>query len=90
MFWIIQRIGAVAESGSKGEIRSHGSVATSQIMLERVVRRIAKAHKIGLAELRACYEAGGCGMWNARMFVRLKVLCTVVAPSLFPSKAGSM
>ena len=35
---------ALAEPGSKGEIRSYGSVATSQIMLERVVRRIAKAH----------------------------------------------
>lgn len=79
---------ALAEPGSQGEIRSYGSVATSQIMLERVVRRIAKAHKIGLAELHVCYEAGGCGMWIARMFVRLKVPCTVVAPSLIPSKAG--
>ena len=79
---------ALAEPGSKGEIRSYGNVATSQIMLERVVRRIAKAHKIGLAELHVCYEAGGCGMWIARMFVRLKVPCTVVAPSLIPSKAG--
>lgn len=79
---------ALADPGSKGEIRSYGSVATSQIMLERVVRRIAKAHKIGLAELHVCYEAGGCGMWIARMFVRLKVPCTVVAPSLIPSKAG--
>jgi transposase len=79
---------ALAEPGSKGEIRSYGSVATSQIMLERVVRRIAKAHKIGLAELHVCYEAGGCGMWIARLFVRLKVPCTVVAPSLIPSKAG--
>jgi len=79
---------ALAEPGSMGEIRSHGNVATSQIMLERVVRRIAKAHKIGLAELHVCYEAGGCGMWIARMFVRLKVPCTVVAPSLIPTKAG--
>lgn len=79
---------ALADPGSKGELRSYGSVATSQIMLERVVRRVAKAHKIGLAELHVCYEAGGCGMWIARMFVRLKVPCTVVAPSLIPSKAG--
>jgi transposase len=79
---------ALADPGSKGELRSYGSVATSQIMLERVVRRIAKAHKIGLAELHVCHEAGGCGMWIARMFVRLKVPCTVVAPSLIPSKAG--
>jgi transposase len=79
---------AVAEPGAAGEIRSHGSVATSQVALERVLRRIAKAHDIGLADLHVCYEAGGCGMWIARRLVQLKVPCTVVAPSLIPSKAG--
>jgi transposase len=79
---------ALAEPGAKGEIRSYGSVATTQIALERMVRRIAKANKIAPAELHVCYEAGGCGMWIARLFARIKVRCTVVAPSLIPSKAG--
>ena len=32
---------AIAEAGSKGEVRSQGSVATSQSALERLIRRIA-------------------------------------------------
>ena len=39
-------------------------------------------------EMHVCYEAGGCGMWIARRLAQLKVRCTVVAPSLIPSKAG--
>jgi transposase len=79
---------ALAEPGAKGEIRSHGNCATSQIALERLIRRIAKARGCSLPEIHICYEAGGCGMWIARMLLRLKVQCTVVAPSLIPSKAG--
>jgi len=79
---------ALAEPDSGGEVRSHGEVATSQVALERLMRRIAKARGVGLSELHVCYEAGGCGMWIARLFTRLKVLCTVVAPSLIPTKAG--
>ena len=79
---------AIAEPDSKGEVRSYGSVATTQIALERLVRNIAKSHKIGLSEIHVCYEAGGCGMWIARLFARIKVKCTVVAPSLIPTKAG--
>lgn len=79
---------ALAEPGAKGEIRSHGNCATSQIALERLIRRIAKARGCSLPEIHVCYEAGGCGMWIARMLLRLKVQCTVVAPSLIPSKAG--
>ncbi len=79
---------ALAEPGAKGEIRSHGNCATSQIALERIIRRITKARGCALPEIHVCYEAGGCGMWIARMLLRLKVQCTVVAPSLIPSKAG--
>jgi transposase len=79
---------ALAEPGAAGEIRSYGEVATTQIALERTLRKLAKARGMAMAELHVCYEAGGCGMWIARMLVRLKVRCTVVAPSLIPSKAG--
>ena len=79
---------AIAEPGGGGEVRSHGSVATTQVALERLVRRLAKGHGCAVSDLHVCYEAGGCGMWIARLFARLKVRCTVVAPSLIPTKAG--
>ena len=79
---------AIAEPGAGGEIRSYGEVATTQIALERAIRKIAKARGAALPEVHICYEAGGCGMWIARMLLRLKVQCTVVAPSLIPTKAG--
>ena len=79
---------AIADPGATGEIRSYGEVATTLIVLERTIRKIAKARSVALEEMHVCYEAGGCGMWIARMLVRLKVQCTVVAPSLIPSKAG--
>ena len=48
-------------------------MATTQIALERTLRKIAKARSVALAEIHVCYEAGGCGMWIARMLLRLKV-----------------
>ena len=79
---------AIADPGPQGEVRSHGSIVTCQPSIEKHLRRIAKARGITLAELHVCYEAGGCGMWIARKLQQLKVPCTVVAPSLIPSKAG--
>jgi len=79
---------AIADPGATGEIRSYGEVATSQPAFERTLRKLAKARGVAMGEIHVCYEAGGCGMWIARMLVRLKVRCTVVAPSLIPSKAG--
>jgi transposase len=79
---------AVADSGAKGEIRSHGEVATTQIALDRLIRRIAKARQVSVSRIAVCYEAGGCGMWIARMLHKMKVPCTVVAPSLIPTKSG--
>jgi transposase len=79
---------AIASAGADGEVRSYGEVATTQITLERTLRKIAKARGISLAEFHVCYEAGGCGMWLARMFARLKLPCTVIAPSLIPTKSG--
>ena len=79
---------AIADPGAGGEVRHYGSVATAHTALERVVRRIAKAHKIPLDALEVCYEAGGCGMWIARHFDKIGVPCTVIAPSLIPSQSG--
>lgn len=79
---------AVADPGSTGEIRHHGEVATTQVALDRLIRRIAKARAIPLSRIAVCYEAGGCGMWIARNLLKMNVQCTVVAPSLIPTKAG--
>jgi transposase len=79
---------ATADPGSKGEVRLHGEVATTQVALDRLIRRIAKARAIPVSRISVCYEAGGCGMWIARMLAKMKVHCTVIAPSLIPTKAG--
>lgn len=79
---------AIADPGSDGEIRSHGNISTSQPSIDKVLRRIAKVRGLQLTDLHVCYEAGGCGMWIARQLAKIKVRCTVVAPSLIPSKAG--
>lgn len=79
---------AIADPGPHGEIRSHGNIVTSMPAIERFLRRLVKAHKITLSDLHVCYEAGGCGMWIARQLLKLNVRCTVIAPSLIPTKAG--
>jgi len=79
---------AVAEPGPDGEVRHHGEVATTQVAIARAIRRIAKAKGVAVSRLSVCYEAGGCGMWIARMLLKMKVSCTVIAPSLIPTKAG--
>lgn len=79
---------AIADPGAQGEIRSHGNIATCIPSIEKLLRRLAKARRISLSDLHVCYEAGGCGMWIARQLARIKVPCTVVAPSLIPSKSG--
>lgn len=79
---------AIADPGAKGEVRLHGEVATTHIALDRAIRRIAKAHDVPVTRLSVCYEAGGCGMWIARMLMKMKVPCTVIAPSLIPTKSG--
>lgn len=79
---------AIAEAGANGEVRHHGECATTRVALERLVKRIAKAHKVPTSRLAVCYEAGGCGMWIARMFYNMDVPCTVIAPSLIPTKSG--
>jgi hypothetical protein len=58
---------AVADPDPKGEVRSHGEVATTQVALDRLIRRIAKNRDIPLSRIAVCYEAGGCGMWIARL-----------------------
>lgn len=53
-------------------------------------KAVAKALKrmASEAELRVCYEAGGCGFELHRQLTAMGIDCVVVAPSLVPKKPG--
>ena len=78
---------AIAEPGSKGEIRLLGTITNDVDRLEKALRRIGKAHPD--AHLEVAYEAGPCGFVIARRLKQLKVPCLVAAPSLIPKQPGS-
>ena len=60
---------AIAEPGSKGEIRLFGTITNDLHAVEKALSRIRKAHPD--AQLELAYEAGPCGFGIAR---RLKQL----------------
>jgi transposase len=76
---------AVAEGGG-GEARLHGSMPNDLHALEKVLAKLKKSHPD--AELRVCYEAGPTGFVLARRCGQLQIRCTVVAPSLIPTRSG--
>ena len=78
---------AIAEAGSKGEIRIFGTITNDIHALEKALIRIRKAHPN--AHLELAYEAGPCGFVIARRLKQLKVPCLVAAPSLIPKQPGS-
>src|SRR5258708_14626435 len=78
---------AIAEPGSKGEIRLLGTITNDMHALEKALIRIRKAHPN--AQLEVAYEAGPCGFVMARRLKQLKVPCLVAAPSLIPKQPGS-
>ena len=78
---------AIAEPGSKGEIRLFGTITNDMHALEKALIRIRKAHPN--AQLEVAYEAGPCGFGIARRLGQLKVPCLVAAPSLIPKQPGS-
>src|SRR5215467_16308233 len=78
---------AIAQPGSKGEIRLFGTITNGVDRLDRALQRIRKAHPD--ANLEVAYEAGPCGFVIARRLKQLKVPCLVAAPSLIPKKPGS-
>src|SRR5262245_62057515 len=78
---------AIAQPGSKGEIRLFGTITNDVDRLEKALSRIRKAHPG--AQLEVAYEAGPCGFGIARRLKQLKVPCLVAAPSLIPKQPGS-
>src|SRR5947199_662620 len=78
---------AIAEPGSKGEIRVFGTITNDIDRLEKALARIRKAHPGAILE--TAYEAGPCGFVIARRLKQLDVPCLVAAPSLIPKQPGS-
>src|SRR5690349_15347651 len=78
---------AIAQAGSKGEIRLFGTITNDLHALEKALTRIRKAHPG--AHLELAYEAGPCGFVIARRLKQLKVPCLVAAPSLIPKQPGA-
>lgn len=78
---------AVAQPGSRGEVRLFGTVTNDLHALEKALARIRKAHPG--AQLEVTYEAGPCGFGIARRLQQLKVPCLVAAPSLIPKQPGA-
>ena len=78
---------AIAQPGSKGELRLFGTITNDVDRLEKALHRIRKAHPE--AHLELAYEAGPCGFVIARRLKQLKVPCLVAAPSLIPKLPGS-
>ena len=78
---------AIAQPGSKGEIRLFGTITNDVDRLEKALSRIRKAYPGALLEV--AYEAGPCGFVIARRLKQLKVPCLVAAPSLIPKLPGS-
>ena len=76
---------ALAEGGG-GEARLYGTIPNDLHAVEKVFAKLKKAH-CG-AQLRVCYEAGPTGFVLARRCAQLRIDCTVVAPSLIPSRVG--
>jgi transposase len=76
---------AVAEGGRTGEVRQAGTITNDLHALEKLLRRIRGDQE---RTLHVCYEAGPCGFVIARRLKQLGIVCTVVAPSLIPKKAG--
>jgi transposase len=81
-----QNIALALAEGGGGEARSYGAIPNDLHALEKVFARLKKAYPG--AELRVCYEAGPTGFVLARRCAQLRIHCTVVAPSLIPSRAG--
>jgi transposase len=73
---------AVADEG-RGEVRKHGAIRNSPEAVLKLVRKLGPAER-----LVCCYEAGPCGYGLQRQLEGLGAACTVVAPSLIPTRPG--
>ncbi|MHB8177562.1 MAG: IS110 family transposase [Vulcanimicrobiaceae bacterium] len=63
--------------------RSLGVIRNDLDELRKMLRRLGPP-----SSLQVCYEAGPCGYVIYRFLQRLKIECTIIAPSLIPRKPG--
>jgi transposase len=75
---------AVAEEGREGEVRSYGTIENTPASVAKLLKRLSRPER----ELHFCYEAGCCGYNLQRQICAAGHLCSVIAPSLIPSKPG--
>jgi transposase len=75
---------AVADGERGGEVRFLGEVDASTESMRRLINRIAAKYD----RVHFCYEAGPTGYGLYRLITTLGHSCSVVAPSLIPSKPG--
>jgi hypothetical protein len=75
---------AIADAGRDGQARFLGEIPSSPQALHRLVLRLKGRHR----RLSFCYEAGPCGYGVHRLLSGLGQDCSVVAPSLIPSRPG--
>ena len=73
---------AVADEG-RGEVRGYKTITNSPEAVAKLVKELGPASR-----LVCCYEAGPCGYGLQRQLSGLGAACTVVAPSLSPTKPG--
>ena len=74
---------AVAIAEPDGEVRSLGVIANRGESVGRLIKKLG-----AVEQLCACYEAGPTGYVLYWQLTELGVECTVVAPTLIPTKAG--
>lgn len=74
---------AVAEGGSRGEVREHGSIPNTPMALRKLVRKLGRPRDLYFA-----YEAGPTGYGTYRELRALGSNCVVVAPSRTPRRSG--
>ena len=82
--WIVT---AVAEWGRNGPVHDLGAISNDLHALEKLLARLRKRYGPDV-RICACYEAGPWGFGIARRLHQLGVECTVVAPSLTPTRSG--
>lgn len=79
---------AIAWAGSDGALEYHGTCTSSNLAVERALRKLAARFGTQLRALKVCYEAGPTGFVLARRLIELGVEVAVVAPSLIPQRPG--
>jgi transposase len=72
---------AVAEAG--GEVRSLGTIPNREESVSKLVKKLNAG-----GSWEACYEAGPTGYALYWQLAKKGIVCTVVAPTLIPVKAG--